>query len=255
MAETITDAQKPSFRERITVFRESITEHYDALHLPYGTMIINSHDPLIETNLQENVREIEELMQFARGAVLDVGANVGSHSINFAKVADVVYAFEPQPRTYYNLCANLLLNLVFNVIPFNMALGSYDGETRVANLDPTKPNTPMGVQVGNGQQPVRMATIDSLNISPVHFIKIDVEGHELEVLKGAYLTLKYENPILYVEIHDKALIQPIVELMAKHGYLSQEYITVCMPDKETGEPIWLTTGYLFYREGRIVWVE
>lgn len=232
--------------------RTAITEHYSALTVPYGTLIINTHDPLLQTNLQENVREIEDLMQFSRGVVLDIGANVGSHAINFSKVADIVYAFEPQPRTYYNLCANLLLNLVFNVVPFNQALGSYCGETRVANLDPTQPNTPMGVQVGNGDQPVAMRTIDSLGISPIHFIKIDTEGHELEILRGAQETLRKENPILYVEIHEKHLIQPIVDLMEGLGYLAQEHITVCMPS-DAGD-IWLTTGYLFYREGRIVWV-
>ncbi len=216
-------------------------------------MVINAHDPLLEVNLQENVREIEDLMQFARGTVLDVGANVGSHSINFARVADTVYAFEPQPRTFYNLCANLLLNLVYNVLPLNIALGSYDGQTNVANLDPTQPNTPMGVQVGNGAQQIPMRTIDTLEISPVHFIKIDVEGHELEVLKGAVETLDRENPIVFVEIHEKGLIQPIIDLMEGHGYIAQEHITVCMPD-ENNEPIWLTTGYLCYREGRIKWV-
>lgn len=212
-------------------------------------MIINHHDPLLAGNLQENVREIKELMQFAGGIVLDVGANVGSHSINFAKVADVVYAFEPQPRTYYNLCANLLLNLVYNVIPFNRALGSYNGATQVANLDPTKPNTAMGVQVGNGSQIVPMCTIDSLELSPVHFIKIDVEGYELEVLRGAVETLARENTIVYVEIHKKELIEPIKELMEELGHVSQEYLTVVMHGG-----IWLTTGYLFYKEGRIKWV-
>lgn len=215
-------------------------------------MVINAHDPLLECNLTENIKEIEDLMQFAAGTVLDVGANVGSHSINFARKAEAVYAFEPQPKTFYNLCANLLLNLVHNVLPFNMALGNYNGETRVANLDPTKPNTPMGVQVGNGQQPVAMRTIDSLGISPIHFIKIDVEGYELEVLRGATDTLKKENPIIYVEIHDKRLIQPIVTFMMDLGYLAQEHITVCMP--KDNDTIWLTTGYLFYREGRIKWV-
>lgn len=247
MGTTAQNVEKP-------IQRISITEHYDALSLPYGKIIVNAHDPLIETNLQENIREIEDLMQFAAGVVFDIGANVGSHSINFAKIAKAVYAFEPQPRTYYALCANLLLNMVHNVAPFNMALGSYNGTTHVANLDPTKQNTPMGVQVGNGTQPVPMRTVDSLEISPIDFIKIDVEGHEFEVLRGAYETLSKQNPIVYVEIHSKDLIEPIVEYMRFLGYTDQEHITVCMPDKETGGTIWLTTGYLFYREGRVVWV-
>ena len=246
MAATVTNDQK----------RRAITEHYDSLTVPYGTMIINHHDPLLAGNLQENVSEIKELMQFCKGIVIDVGANVGSHTINFARVADIVYAFEPQPRTYYNLCANLLLNLVYNVVPLNRAIGSYNGLTNVANLDPTKPNTPMGVTVGNGAQVVPMCTIDSLELSPVHFIKIDTEGHEFEVLRGAEETLKRESIITYVEIHKKELIEPIKEFMIALGHIAQEYLTVFCPDPDhPGTDLWLTTGYLFYKEGRITWVE
>lgn len=232
---------------------QAITEHYGVLTLPYGKLIINTHDTLLPTNLEENQPEIHELCTYAQGAVLDIGANVGSHSINFSRVADVVYAFEPQPRIFYNLCANLLINHVTNVVPFNMALGSTCGITSVPALDPTKPGSPMGVGVGRGSQLTRIQTLDSLGISPIHFIKIDVEGHELEVLKGGHETLARENAILYVEIHIPELIDQVRTYLQGFGYQDRKYIEV--HTLVEGHDTILTWGYLFWKEGRIVWVK
>lgn len=216
-------------------------------------MIVNTHDKLLPINLTENQLEIGELSAYARGVVLDIGANVGSHSINFSRVADVVHAFEPQPRIFYNLCANLLINLVYNVVPYNMALGSVNGITNVVALDPTLPGSPMGVPVGVGTQPTPIRTLDSLGISPIDFIKIDVEGHELEVLRGGYQTLGRENAIVYIEIHKAELIEPVRRCMHSLEYQDRKYIEVhTMVEKED---VILTTGYLFWKEGRIKWVE
>jgi FkbM family methyltransferase len=269
-------------------------------------MLINGHDPMIESTLIENQAEIAELSRFARGVVVDVGANVGSHSINFAKTAEVVYAFEPQPLSYYTLCANLLLNHAYNVAPFNRALGAYDGTAMMPNLDPTKQNTAMGAQVGVGAQPVPICKLDSLEIAPIHFIKIDVECYEYEVLKGAVETLKRENPVVYVEVHRDDLVAPIDELMKGLGYHgatlfevltsrqifedskpSVRYHTLDLEQRDeyhrpdvnkpgyhvyteteedsqyhiypeervvNGGMVVLTTGHLYWKEGRIQWI-
>ena len=232
---------------------QAITEHYGVISLPYGKLLINRHDKLLPTNLQENLQEIGELCQYARGVVLDVGANVGSHSINFSQHADVVHAFEPQPQVFYNLCANLMLHHIHNVCVYNCALGSYEGVTNVIALDTTREGSPMGVAVGEGDQPVTMRTIDALGIAPVHFIKIDVEGHELEVLRGARETLSSQKIIVYVEIHREHLIDDVRQYMADLGYLEKRYIEVHTTDRERGDVI-LTVGYLFWAPGRIAYV-
>ena len=247
--------------------------------------MINTHDPMIESTLIENQAEIAELSRFAKGIVIDVGANVGSHAINFARTADVVLAFEPHPLSYYTLCTNLLLNHAYNVVPLNRALGAYNGTAMMPNLDPTKPNTAMGCQVGFGTLPIPMSTIDSLEISPAHFMKIDVEGYEFEVLKGAVETLKRENMVVYVEVHKAELVAPIDELMQGMGYnmatlfevltsrqsfeasaptifyhrpedLSADHTYHLYPQDKVlnGGLVVLTTGHMYWKEGRIQWV-
>ncbi len=234
-----------------------ITEHYGIIELPYGPMLVNTHDPAMSL-LRESVGEIKELQQFAHGVVLDIGANVGSHSINWAKVTQQIHAFEPHPTTFNNLCANLLLHMAQNVTPYNVALGAYNGEAMLDDFDITQPHYSMGAFIGQvGVQSIRvpMRTIDSYNFSPVHFIKIDTEGSEFEILKGANLTLQRESPIVFVEIHKTELIEPILTFMGERHYLTMEFISYYMKDKVTQDDIPLTRGQLFWKEGRIKWVE
>lgn len=213
-------------------------------------MLINSHDPCIEINLVENIKEITGLMQFVSGVCFDVGANVGSHTVNFSRQASAVYAFEPHPHTYYHLCANILMNGCYNALPFQYALGARDGYTTVWNIDPRKPNTGMGVECDKGDLVVPMRKIDSLEISPIHFMKIDVEGYEYEVLKGAKETLARESMIVFVEIHEDELIEPVWDLMHETGHKGYEFVhTEYKEIVGTGH----TSGFLFYKEGRIVW--
>lgn len=216
-------------------------------------MIVNAHDPCLETNLQENIQEITGLSWFCRGGVvLDVGANVGSHAINFARVASQVLAFEPHPHTYWNLCANVLLNQALNVTPLNFALGSRSGSTTVWNIDPTRPNTGMGICVDVGDLVVPIRTIDELQLDRVDFIKIDVEGHELEVLRGAVETLTRLSPIVFAEIHASDLLDPIMELMDQAAYHHFEFVHTQYREKDAEG---CTYGYLFWKEGRIQWVD
>ena len=242
MAEIIIDDQRPAERTKLT-------EHYDVLTTHYGKMIVNTHDPCLETNLGENQKEIEGLLQFAHGVVLDIGANVGSHAINFARQADLVYAFEPHPHTYWNLCANILINSAYNVSPLQCALSSEDGQTTVWNIDPKQRNTAMGNEIGKpigNDIPVVMARVDSLGLKNIYFIKIDVEGHEVEVLKGAEKTLREQSPIVFCEMHRAELRDAGIALMEEYGYLHHEYIRT-----EYGEGT--TWGFIFWKEGRIVW--
>ena len=217
-------------------------------------MIVNRHDPSMPIMLKENIGEIEQLQQFAIGIVLDVGANVGSHSIHFAKTAAKVYAFEPHPQTFNNLCANLCIHYCPNVKPYNIALGSYNGDAQLGDFDISQEHFSMGAFVGSGELKVPIRTIDSFLYSPVNFIKIDTEGYEFEILRGADQTLQRESPIVFVEIHLTELIDPIIEYMSARGYHSREYISYFMMDKDTNEKKALTRGQIFWKDGRIQWL-
>ena len=74
-----------------------------------------------------------------RDCVLDVGANIGTHTVALAAhvtAAGAVYAMEPQRLTFQLLCANIALNALTNVVCLNVAVGETAGTTRIPTLDP-----------------------------------------------------------------------------------------------------------------------
>lgn len=150
--------------------------------------------------------------------VLDIGANLGAYSIPLAKsmrdVGGVVMAFEPQRIVYYQLCGNVVLNRLDNFIAINKAVGDYDGDIEIPEIN-YEDNTNIGAFsldktyrqylnmerfMGNEHTLVPIIKLDSLNLSnSPALIKIDVEGFELNVLQGGESFLESHNypPILF----------------------------------------------------------
>jgi FkbM family methyltransferase len=140
--------------------------------------------------------------------VVDVGSNIGWHSLNLA-IANrdcKIYAFEPIPATYKNLLRNLQLNSISNVRSYNYGLsdsvGEFDfyyypegsGNASLANLSGRDTVTKINC---------KLSTLDVFakesNIQ-VDFIKCDVEGAELLVFRGGLEVIKKDKPIVFSEI-------------------------------------------------------
>ena len=112
--------------------------------------------------------------------ILDIGAWVGTWSMAMNKYCGRVVAFEPDPLHYE--C--LVKNVTEDVETHQLAVGQENKMISLSNDDFTQSKR----VVGEGTIP--MVTVDSLGIDDVDLIKIDVEGYEMEVLKGATETLK-----------------------------------------------------------------
>lgn len=130
---------------------------------------------------------------------LDIGAHIGTHTLTLARAVGGrgrVYAFEPQRRIYRELMQNLALNRIENVVPLRYAVGA---ETRVVEMNPgVGPDGAIGV--GHGGDRVELRPVDSFPFANVSLIKIDVEGFELEVLRGAARTIQRWRPVIVTEI-------------------------------------------------------
>lgn len=194
-------------------------------------------------------QEIEDLLPMAQGLVIDVGANVGAHSVAFSKRAQRVVAIEPQPHTYRVLCANLALNCCVNVETYQMALGSHQDRVLILPIDPTKDHASQGARLAGYGEAVELRTLDSFHFHPVSFLKLDAEEMELEIVRGAYNLLRYQSPIVYIEIHTEELVKQVVASMESLGYEGLERIIQYTAGNET-----LTRGWLFSKPGRIAWV-
>jgi FkbM family methyltransferase len=139
--------------------------------------------------------------------VLDIGANVGNHSFYFSNIckAKQIIAFEPDPKNcliYRNNNPSSILH--------QTALSNYVGGAYLDNNSPHNSGT--GKLSSEGIE-IQVATLDSFNLSNVTFIKMDVEGEELNVLKGMINTIIDSKPEMLIEVHYDITIKDILDVL------------------------------------------
>jgi FkbM family methyltransferase len=155
--------------------------------------------------------------------VLDVGANIGAHTVGLAKAVTptgAVIAFEPQRVIYQMLCGNAALNGLENVSALMAALGKAQGSITVPPMNYHQRNNFGGVSLGNfsAGEVVPLLTLDSFNLTRCDFIKLDIEGMEQEALEGATQTLARCQPILYVENDRPEKSEALIRFLLGVGY-------------------------------------
>jgi len=174
---------------------------------------------------------------FGDGVVaIDCGANIGVHTIEWAQAMHgwgSVIAFEAQERIYYALAGNITLNNCFNAKAIFAAVGASEGEIMVplpnyfaassfGSLEIRKKSTTeyIGQEIDYTEENcvrTQMTSIDKLNLKRLDFIKIDIEGMEMEALVGGEKTINEFKPILMIEKikSDELELRNFVE---KYGY-------------------------------------
>jgi FkbM family methyltransferase len=185
--------------------------------------------------------------------IFDVGAFQGALSMFFAARAGAdgqVIAFEPHPFSYGRILTHLDLNGVSNVDVRNVAIGSKPGTLRLVGSPSgdgtTTANEALqrGLRTGDPMAPlrefsVRVTSIDAEmqagDMPHPDFVKIDVEGMELQVLEGMDETIRTSKPALYIEMHgagEKAKrinAEAVIGFLVDHDYDLQHV--------ESGRPI------------------
>ena len=166
-------------------------------------------------------------IMFRPGCVLEVGANMGTHTISLAKLLAGnnrrLIAFEPQPFVFHNLCGNLALNGLSNVRAWPYACSD---ETTTLYFD--VPDYGSTVNTGGiamrregeeGRLAVPCVRLDDMEgTETVSLIKIDAEGFELNVLRGAEHILAQSRPVLYMENSDVEKSSELIEWIWSKGY-------------------------------------
>lgn len=139
--------------------------------------------------------------------ILDVGANIGNHTVYFASVlgAKHVYSFEPMPLPSMIFRKNIILNGLENIVTlFEYGLGKEDTKAKIV-VDGSVYNNLGGTTLSEcSDGKIEIKKLDGLCISDkIDFIKIDVEEMEASVLLGARETILRDKPLIWVEIFDK----------------------------------------------------
>ena len=213
----------------------------------------------ISTKLIEGKDWAEDICRIARllvsgeerPLILDIGANLGTFSLKIAsqlRGAAEIIAFEPQPMVFYHLCSGIVMNRLSNLRAYNIALGDYNGKIAVptslsgpscnygaVSLDPNI-NSRRGWSIapaaplhGN----VSIQKLDTIELpGKLSFLKVDVEGFESSVLRGAVCTLEASNfPPMLLEVWQDSKFSDIrTELVSTFRRLG--YNQLALPNGE-----------------------
>jgi len=192
----------------------------------YGTMMYPHNDLAFILELVKGKIYEQDMIEMllaptikASKIILDVGAHCGSHSVIYAKLNPdaKIFAFEPQKKMFLLLNMNLRNNGITNVTTIQAALGNkicnatmnascVDGPTTNQPLDDGHLFNLGGLQIGEGGEPIKILTMDSINFNgKVDYIKIDTEGFESFVLSGGLATITRDKPIIFFEHNDKVV--------------------------------------------------
>ena len=166
-------------------------------------------------------RQAFEALIVPKSVVYDIGANVGYFSLMAAVLAGPdgkVFAFEPLPRNISYLHKHIKLNKINNIQVIEAAVSQHEGES----FFELGASTAMGHISENGEIKVRMVSLDAMlesgQLPPPDFMKVDVEGAEFDVLCGARILLETHRPVLFLDTHDRQAHQLTIGLLEVLGY-------------------------------------
>ena len=166
--------------------------------------------PTVATGLHEPSEQLF-VSSFLRpgDGVVDVGANIGAYTVLCAALGARVVALEPSSRTRAALADNIRVNdLGRRVRTYGLAAGGASGTAALTTgldaanhlLDPADGGTASEMVEVRPLDALRAEIEEWLGGAPVALLKVDVEGHDLEVLQGARAVIGAHRPVILVEI-------------------------------------------------------
>jgi len=234
----------------------------DSIHGPF---MINRHcalqaEALIKTGRPHIQGELDTIMQvidqLPDGAIaVDGGANAGLVCVPIAHRlrgrGGRVYAFEPQRTLFHALGGTLALNELDNLHLLNMGLASANGTMKVPDIDYGQDADFGSVSLVDGHAeggtPTPVVRLDSLGLPRLDFLKLDIEGMEIDALRGARQLIETHLPWCWIE-YWKVGEGPIIETFAGLDYTfyrADALNMLCVPNARwdrqrlsiTGEPL------------------
>lgn len=157
------------------------------------------------------IHEIFDKYITENSVIIEGGCHIGSHTVKLGMIAKKVYAFEPYPRSYKLLSKNIELNNLKNVVVSKKGLsknfdkvkfdwsGYNSGNPGGSGLSQNPIGRDHKSPIIPNDIPVELTTIDSLNLEKLDFIKLDIEGYEINAISGGINTIKKYKPIIILE--------------------------------------------------------
>lgn len=194
-----------------------------------GPLLYNANDVYVGRSLQAygeyNQVKLDLLLNLVGpgDVVVDIGAHIGVHTVALAQAvgkAGAVVAVEPQRILFQTMCGNVALNGLDNVFALHAAVGVKLDHIIAPTLNFEVENNYGAVELGmyTEGEAVPLMPIDNMPIRACRLIAIDVEGMELDVLRGGAKMIQQHRPLLYVANYRKEKSAALIGHLMGLGY-------------------------------------
>jgi len=225
-------------------------KEFEIVQSLFGNFVVNPND-FIGRYLLNNGEWEQFLYEFysqiltKEDICVDAGANLGFHAIQFGRLSKKVYAFEPQPMIYNQLCANILFNdLNDTIVPYRIGLGDEDTTAQMWSIN----NEQVGDVFNWGgrgieheesnfksddfreEDQIQVKPLDSFNIEKCNLFKIDIQGYEWYAFQGSKNLVLENKPVILLENNPSRsnLDRKVLNYLSKLGYIGfRIYINAC----------------------------
>jgi FkbM family methyltransferase len=194
---------RPEYLFRPGQIFKRLFNHQATVDLPWKVkMTVNLNETIGRSIINTGFHDLTVTESIVRllekgETAIDAGANIGYFTLLMSKMAGPsgrVLSFEPHPEIFQNLKRHVVLNGLTNVSLFETGLSGRASEGFLVMPDDFKGNQGIASvsfsDSGSNQIKIKLAALDELYAQPIGVLKIDVEGHELELLHGASNLLK-----------------------------------------------------------------
>lgn len=193
--------------------------------------LVNENDAYVGRSLIEYGEYCEQEFDILKqmcgpgSFVAEVGANIGAHTVRMAKhvgLSGRIVAYEPQPVVFQALCATVALNSLMNVDCYPFALAEAEETARFPAINYYVANNFGGINfesLPEGTIPVPVRRFDDSYLHDrLDLLKLDVEGMELRVLKGARKSIERFHPYIYLENDNREKSAALISWLFEADY-------------------------------------
>ena len=168
-------------------------------------------------SIKPNIMLLQQLGIIKKRGVIQAGGHCGAYPFSFTEFFDMVFTFEPNALNFHCLVNNCQGD---NIIKMNVALGKASG--RVQSVVISNNNTGMNKvkDAGNSKHYIPMIALDSLGLTDIGLIELDLEGYEYDALLGAKKTIQKNKPVLIIENAD----DQVKKFLSTLGYVEWKKI-------------------------------
>lgn len=195
--------------------------------LPYACRDLLQSNILMTDNYFEIDELKKEFFEFKNGklgkelqgkTVIDIGANIGNHTLFYANElkAGKIICFEPQKEHFQLLKKNIELNNLEKIVECH-CVGLSDKKGTATVKEYFDYNTGQNILEETVGGEIQLLTLDEFHFTEIYLIKIDVEGMEYSVLKGAFETIQNNKPYIIVESFENNFVR-IRDILENFGY-------------------------------------